>query len=82
MKGSLVSSIKTYWEKLWGLILVEKKSGKRIDLSKVLKMVNIRNWLCRVKSNYLIDRATGKTPEDIKVTRSEMILFLKVKKRM
>ena len=48
-----------------GLILVEKKSGKRIDLSKVLKNGKYTELAVPGEEYYLIDSATGKTPEDI-----------------
>ncbi|MEH8033332.1 Ig-like domain-containing protein [Gallibacterium anatis] len=63
-----------------GLILVEKKSGKRIDLSKVLKNGKYTELAVPGEEYYLIDRATGKTPEDIKVTRSGNDLILKSEK--
>ncbi|KGQ41772.1 Ig-like domain-containing protein [Gallibacterium anatis] len=63
-----------------GLILVEKKSGKRIDLSKVLKNGKYTELAVPGEEYYLIDSATGKTPEDIKVTRSGNDLILKSEK--
>lgn len=52
------------------LILIEKHSGKRIDLSKVAKNGKYTETAVPSEEYRVIDSVTGKTPSDIKVSRS------------
>ena len=59
------------------LILVAKKSGKRVDLSKVVKNGKYTELAVPGEEYYVIDSETGKTPADIEVSRSGDDLIIK-----
>ncbi|WP_052122902.1 hypothetical protein [Gallibacterium anatis] len=52
------------------LILIKAKSGQRIDLSKVAKKGKYVELAVAGEEYHVIDSVTGKTPSDIKVSRS------------
>ncbi|WP_065239609.1 hypothetical protein [Gallibacterium genomosp. 3] len=62
------------------LILIAKKSGKQVNLSKVAKNGKYTELAVPGEEYYLIDSATGKTPEDVKVTRSGDDLIIRSEK--
>ncbi|MFC0322827.1 Ig-like domain-containing protein [Gallibacterium melopsittaci] len=51
------------------LLLIAKKSGKQVNLSKLAKSGKYTELAVPGEEYYLIDSATGKTPEDVKVSR-------------
>ncbi|NOL49728.1 Ig-like domain-containing protein [Pelistega europaea] len=59
------------------LILVAKKSGKQVDLSKVVKNGKYTELAVPGEEYYVIDSETGKTPTDIEVSRSGDDLIIK-----
>ncbi|MFC0309891.1 Ig-like domain-containing protein [Gallibacterium trehalosifermentans] len=51
------------------LLLIARKSGKQVNLSKLAKNGKYTELAVPGEEYYLIDTATGKTPEDVKVSR-------------
>lgn len=62
------------------LVLIAKKSGKQVDLSKVAKGGKYTELAVPGEEYYLIDTATGKTPEDVEVSRQDDDLIIRSKK--
>ncbi|OBX04221.1 hypothetical protein QV06_07630 [Gallibacterium genomosp. 3] len=62
------------------LILIAKKSGKKVNLSKVANNGKYTELAVPGEEYYLIDTVTGKTPEDVKVTRSGDDLIIRSEK--
>ncbi|WIM81884.1 hypothetical protein [Gallibacterium anatis] len=62
------------------LILIKAKSGQRIDLSKVAKKGKYVELAVAGEEYHVIDSETGKTPEDLQVSRSGSDLIIKSKK--
>ena len=62
------------------LILIKAKSGQRIDLNKVAKKGKYVELAVAGEEYHVIDSETGKTPEDLQVSRSGNDLVIKSQK--